>query len=145
MYKCDEGHVFEEHKTYIEPHEEELRCCPVCGSEDYEMAFNCFVCGKWMRIHDIRKNICYECAEGKYTNRLGLKFIDKHKRDFFLGCLNGIDKMYKEKEDDLIAIIEKDFLEHIDMDTDWNGNLKEVKNFCMEDVDLWIDFLEEEI
>jgi hypothetical protein len=144
MYKCEEGHIFVFPKVLQEPHGEEHLGCPECQN-NYEEVFKCRICGEWHEKYYINKTICHECAEKLYTDRLGLKFVDKHKREFYLGCLNGIDKVYEEKETDLIKIIEKDFLEHIDMDNDWNGNLKEVKDFCMEDIDLFIDFLEEEI
>ena len=142
MYRCDECNKdFEELKAlkddagvyYVSP------CC----KEGYEEVYKCSLCGDYHYAEDIYKNICYKCAEKEYTNRLGLKFIDKHK-DFYLEH-RGIYEIDKEEKDGVIEDLKEKYLERIDMDNDWNHQLEHLKYYVLEDIDVWIEFLKEEL
>jgi len=139
MYKCYHCNVNFDHKDNTELKQ---GLCPGCGGTNYINAFKCSICGKYHFPEETYKGICYKCAEAKYTNRLGLRWLDKHK-EYFLN-LWGIEKVDKDLKDDLIEVLEKDFLSKVDLDTDWNKQLSHLKNYILEDMDVWIEFLKEE-
>lgn len=95
-------------------------------------------CGKQAEY----KHMCVECAEEAYTDRLGLKFVEEN-RCFYL-YFYGIEQVDRELRDKLIIILEKEFLNSIDMDNDSNGHLKILKEYCLDDMQDWIGFLEKE-
>lgn len=142
MYKCDDcGLVFEIPKEYVEP-EQIYEGCPNCRGT-FTQAFKCRICDEWKPHYRIVDDICCDCARKAYTHRLGLKFVDSHK-DFYLWrfSIAGFDRDLKS---DLVEILENDFLSKIDMDTDWNHELKDLKEYCLDDMETWIEFLKEEI
>lgn len=104
--------------------------------------FKCKVCNKTKRAIDIYKNICYGCAENLYTNRLGLRYIEKHP-EFYLHFY-GIEKVDNVKKVELLEILEKEFLDKVDLEDDWNSQLAVLKEYVLEDIDEWIGFLDEE-
>lgn len=155
MYKClDCGRVFETPKEYVE--EEQIYAgCPdrECRGA-YVQAFKCILCEDWKEYDQIYYNICEECARMAYTPRLGLKYVDEfeptlkpldsYDRSFYLWEY-GIDKVDRDYKKRLIKILQNDFITKVDMDTDWNHELKDLKEYCLNDMDTWIDFLKEEI
>jgi DNA-directed RNA polymerase subunit RPC12/RpoP len=143
-YRCEEcGRIFNKPVEIQEEHGEVFVVCPTCLSTDYCNVFKCSLCDRYITYDEIHKDICYECATKEYADRLGLKFIEVNK-DFYLDFY-GVEKVDKDLKSNLIEILEKDFLSKVDMDTDWNKQLKSVKEYCLEDIDDWIEFLKEEI
>lgn len=143
MHRCNEcGTVFRHTKQYPEDTGEIFNVCPQCRSTDYDIVFKCKICGEYFTADDIYKDICYECAEKEYTDRLGLRFIEKQK-DFYLEYY-GVEKVDKDLKSNLIEVLEKDFTSKVDMESDWNKQLKAVKEYCLDDIDIWFLFLGEE-
>jgi len=140
LYKCYHCNANFDRKDNTELKQD---LCPGCGSTDYVDAFKCEICGRYHFPSEIYKGICYECAEKEYTDRRGLEFIDKHK-DFYLDH-RGIFGIEKEEKDGVIEDLREKFLERIDMDDDQNHQLEHLKNYILEDMDVWIEFLREEI
>lgn len=143
MHRCDECEtVFRHTKQYPEDTGEIFNVCPECNSTNHENVYKCKICGEYFTADDIYKDICYECAEKEYTDRLGLRFIEKQK-DFYLEYY-GVEKVDKDLKSNLIKVLERDFTSKVDMESDWNKQLKAVKEYCLEDIDVWILFLGEE-
>ncbi len=143
MHRCNEcGTVFRHTKQYSEDTGEIFNVCPECNSTNHEIVFKCKICGEYINADDIYKDICYECAEKEYTDRLGLRFIEKQK-DFYLEYY-GVEKVDKDLKSNLIEVLERDFTSKVDMESDWNKQLKAVKEYCLDDMDIWILFLGEE-
>ncbi|GEM_PF-1638292 len=153
MYKCDECNaIFETPKEYCTEEQIFAGCPDTQCKGTYTDVFKCSLCDEWKSHDEIHKNLCYDCAEKEYTDRLGLKFISEKHRDFFLeeyGILdpkNGVDKDLKSN---LVEVLEKDFVSLIDMETDWNHKLEVVKEYIFDSrndcTDKWVEFLQEEI
>jgi hypothetical protein len=100
------------------PHEQHYDCCPECGNENY------------IEVEEL------------YTKKLGLRYLEKHK-DFYLNYF-GVEKVDKDLKADLIGILEKEYQQTLDMDTDWNKQLQHLKNYIFEYMEEWIVFLEAE-
>ncbi len=144
MHKCDNcGKIFETPKEYCTEEQIFAGCPDTQCRGTYTDVFKCSLCDEWKPHDEIHKDICYECAEKEYTDRLGLKYIDKYK-DFYLDAY-GVEKVDKDLKSDLIDVLEKAYKESIDMDNDWNHKLARVKEYCLEFTDEWIKFLREEI
>lgn len=144
LNKCDVcGLVFEIPKEYCTEEEIFDGCPDVKCQGTYEEVIKCDSCNEWKPLDEIYKGICCECAEGKYTDRLGLDFIDKHQ-DYYLEE-RGIIKVEKEEKESLVEDLRKVFLERVDMDGDWNHKLEHLKEYVLDDMDEWIEFLKEEI
>ena len=105
--------------------------------------FKCKICDELKQAKDIQGNICYECAEKEYTDRLGIKYLEKNRNCYL--DIYGIEKVDKDKREDVIDVLEKDYLSKIDMDGDWNDMLRKLREYILDDMDDWIEFLEEEI
>lgn len=60
MFKCYEGHLFDEPKIIKEPHGELLAHCPVCG-DSFEEAERCEICGEWCRPDEMYDDACDDC------------------------------------------------------------------------------------
>lgn len=101
--------------------------------------FKCRICNDFKNANDMYGNICYECAEKLYTNRLGLQYLDKHRESYldFYG-IEKIDELLKTK---LIDILEIDFQNKLDMDNDSNGQLSKLKEYILEDMYKWSKFV----
>jgi len=126
-----------------EEHGEKFNVCPECLTTAYDTVYKCRLCEEWIYSQNIRKDLCYDCAEKEYTDRLGLRFVEKY-RDFYLDFY-GVEKVDKDLKADLIEILEKEFLSKIDMDTDYNKYLARVKEYITDGyMDEWVDFLIEE-
>jgi hypothetical protein len=144
MYSCrDCETIFNQVETIKDDTGELLNVCPGCNSTGYEEAYKCDLCERYYFEEQIHNNICYKCAEKEYTDRLGLKWLDKHK-EYFLEIW-GIGNVDKELESDLIEVLEKDFLSKVDLDGDSNKQLEHLKNYILDDMENWIEFLREEI
>lgn len=144
MYKCDTcGLIFETPKEYCTEEQIFAGCPDIQCQGTYTDVFKCSLCDEWKSHDEIHKDICYECAEKEYTDRLGLKYIEKY-RDFYLDAY-GVEKVDKDLKDALLDVLEKAYKESIDMDTDWNRKLARIKEYCLEFMDVWIEFLKEEV
>jgi len=144
VYKCSSCNTEFEKPFELNEDGEILNVCPECLDTDYYIVFKCLSCGKWIFPWNIENDICYECAEKEYTNRLGLKFIEKYK-EFYLDFY-GVEKVDRDLKADLIDILEKEFLSKTDMETDCNKYLERVKEYIFDGyVSEWITFLKEEI
>lgn len=150
MFKCGEGHVFEKPIALLKDYfdrGEVMYGCPICG-DGFEKAYQCRMCDEWFYGDEINKDICYECAKKEYTHRKGILFINRHK-EFYL-WLYDIQDYYLEfvkkkyKKNGLIKVLERDFLQRIDLD-EQSDDLVALQDFCMDNIDEWIDFLVEEI
>ena len=68
---CDCEAEFSELKIYTERHGldtlpfEELDCCPVCGSRDYEELYTCKICSNSLPLQEMSDEdeyVCKDCA-----------------------------------------------------------------------------------
>jgi hypothetical protein len=144
MYKClDCGQLFETPKEYIEE-EKIYEGCPdrECRGA-YLKAFKCSYCEDYKLYDEIYGDMCIECAEKEYTDRLGLKYLDSHKESYL--DFYGVEQVDRDLKANLIEVLEKDYQSKIDMDTDWNHKLKDLKEYILNDMDEWVKFLKEEI
>ncbi len=70
MYMCIHcGHEFEEiaAKNYDRSTGTWEEYCPNCGSEDFEEAERCEICGEWKVADNITDGVCKECIEKAAT------------------------------------------------------------------------------
>lgn len=144
MLKCLECEcIFNKAEQIKDDTSEILNVCPGCHSTDYEEVQKCRICDKFHFENEMHGTICIKCAEECYTDRLGLKFIERH-REFYLEYW-GIEKVDEAFKDGLIDVLEKDFLQDIDFDNDMNQQLKKLKEYVLDDMEVWISFLEGEV
>ena len=150
MYKClDCGRLFEEPKEYVDADDDGRQYiwkgCPdrECKSGAYVRAYKCSICEEYKPGADIYHDICYECAEKEYTDRLGVKYLESHRESYL--DFYGVEQVDRDLKNDLIDVLENDFLSKLDFDSDWNHKLKYLKEYILDDIDLWIDFLKEEM
>lgn len=144
MYKCEECYcIFKKPIIVLEDTGEEFNVCPRCKTTSYDNVYECYICELYKHSHEIQGHICYECAKISYTDRIGLQFLDKHK-EFFLWYF-GIDKCDNDRKDKLIDILQNNFFDNIDFETDWNDNLRELRLYVLSDENLYdyINFLGE--
>lgn len=79
MFKCYEGHLFDEPKIIKEPHGELLAHCPVCG-DSFEEAERCEICGEYFRPDELYDGVCNDCInEYRYDWATCIRFADKEK------------------------------------------------------------------
>ena len=146
MYRCHNCNVlFNKTEPIRQGTGEVFNTCPGCNDTDYDEVWQCRLCNDWFYAHDITKHTCHECAKKAYNVHLGLKYVGQQKTDFFLYHLWGIERMDKDFQSDLSEILENRFIDELDLETDFNGHLKDLKEYCLDDIDSWIEFLEEEM
>lgn len=147
MYLCECGKLFEEPYNITEDTGEIFAVCPSCKETSFEEVKKCELCGKYFESFNYNK-ICDDCAEEEYTIRLGLKFIDRHKVEFFIGYLWGIEEYDRDKEEELLKALESEFYSNLIFN---NDNIldeekeEQIKEFSLSDWINWVDFLQEEI
>lgn len=147
MYLCECGKLFEEPCELKEDTGEIFAVCPSCRETSFEEVKECELCGEYFEQFNYNK-ICDDCAEDEYTTRLGLKFIDKYKVEFFIGYLYGIEKYDRDKEEELLKVLESEFYSNLIFN---NDNIldeekeEQIKEFSLSDWVNWVDFLQEEI
>lgn len=77
MFKCYEGHLFDEPKRLKEEHGEFVYECPECG-DSFEEAKRCVFCGEWCRPGELYDGVCEECIhEYDYDWQTCWRFADK--------------------------------------------------------------------
>lgn len=146
MYKCECGAMFKEPYKYYEDTGELFRVCPTCHETSFDEVIKCKLCGQWFEQFN-GNEICYNCAEEAYETRLGLKFIDRHKEDF-ITTVYEIENYNPESElvkIRLLDALEKDYFDNFNEDSYLSKEKEnQIKEFCLEDLDTWIAFLERE-
>lgn len=144
MYRCEECQLIFENAVEIhEEHGEIFEVCPECLSMDYVEVVECPICNMALPNDETYHGLCEECIRGEFTNLRGLQFIEKHMREFYLDYTWGIERMDENLKNDLITVLEKEFLTNLDVDD--KDQLKDIKDFCLFDLDEWANFLKEEV
>lgn len=148
MYKCREcENVFEYPIIKYEAHgddcayNEPLMGCPDCG-EVYASAVRCESCnGFFSDWDDLYNGWCYTCAGEAFTAELGYAFLvyTKEENAFYAGY------MYNAETDneELSAILKADFKRKVAGEGKTRVYTDMLKAYCLEDITVWIDFLNE--
>lgn len=148
MYKCDNcGCEFEEPYKLQEDTGEIFNVCPDCKETDYYELETCKICGEYFNQDELWNGMCEQCLKDEFEVHRGLKFVECHKTDFYLDYLYGIKTSYRtgmnKKLGDLIKLIENDYLTSFDWEDDLNGNIKLLREYCLDDLSDWAAFVEE--
>lgn len=135
LYRCNEcntvfGKTLEWNKKYTE-----YITCPFCNDTDCDEIIQCSICGDYKDESLTYGGICFDCARDEYTSSLGLEFVDKYKKEFYLQWLWGIEKCDEDIESELIRVLRRDMLEYM------VNYERIIKEFCFEDMYDWIDFI----
>lgn len=108
MYICEKcGEVFEEPKV-IGSDVDRGEVCPGCGSDDFDEAYQCALCGEWVasdKIHGYRPYVCDDCiADYRYDLDTLMKATENETFDFSIPAL----ARYILTDEDINALIRKE-------------------------------------
>ena len=153
MYRCrDCETIFNKVEPIPDGEGAVMNTCPGCNSTDYEEVTKCSNCGRYKFDEDLYEGICFDCAKAEYNVRRGNQFINKNREDFFLTYwkIRTLDKnITPDEKEKLIATLESEFYNNIIFDDDSNyisaDKEEAIKNYCLKDIESWIEFLKEEI
>lgn len=137
MYICLHcGHEFEETaaKNYDSATGTWEECCPNCGSEDFEEAIKCRICGEVHVDEDMIGQVCKECLDKSVTFGNALRYGADRKEDVEInGFLTWI---YSPEE------IESILLKNLQTEShEWRQRM--TTEYCTDDKYDFADFLEE--
>ena len=120
VIKTDYNHEFHYDEIYYK--------CPCCGSDDFEEATKCKICGEYFYDED-NTEVCEECLEISETVETALEYGAERMESV---AINGaFYAVYTEAE--INAILTKHFEEH------FTDHAREVVRYCEEDK---LDFAE---
>ena len=87
-YKCVHGHVFDENEMVRirVPEGEYTRdrfICPVCGTDEFERAHICGLCGEWFAADELDFGLCEKCREETYDELTAhLRSLTYNQREY---------------------------------------------------------------
>jgi len=106
----------------------------------------CKICGRFSDIAE--SHYCEKCAEEQFNLDLGLKFLEYKEREeqFFLKGVFGIINTYFIDKKRLIEPLKDEFrqqIQDVSVSTNRKTKLELLQEDCLEDMDCWIQFLNE--
>lgn len=137
MYICMHcGHWFDEptnryNRTVARPDDEGF--CPNCGSDFFDEAEQCELCGEWHAADYLHCGVCKKCEEEKSTVENAFKWGEEVKEGVELnGFLTWAFSVSEIEE-----ILKRELME--------SGKEKEYANrFCTDDLGMFVEWLKKE-
>ena len=150
MYICLScGRTFENPSIWKEPHGETTYGCPYCD-DGFVEAVQCARCNNYFDEDDLCNGYCQHCAESEidYENALSYFKDKKILRHFFLVwywqiCDYAPDTENEEVDNMFVAVFNQKVLE--DKETFKTTFLEQIKEYILEDIFDWTEFLEKEV
>lgn len=128
------GHEFEEpQKDYDRGTGHMDECCPNCGSEDFEEAAECEICGTTHSVDALENGVCKDCLEKRATLENAYAYGEKYRTSIEINGLLAYAFDAKEIEGFLRMVLRESRYKD-----------RDARNFCMDDPYEFAKFIKEE-